>query len=63
MEIRFSDLDFVESKSLIKSQGVIKSGNVEADWTITYHGLGLQLTDQSTSDSSPAVLWQYCKVG
>jgi hypothetical protein len=63
MEIRSLDVDLVESKALIKSRGTIKSGNVEADRTITHRGLGLQLTDQSSSDSSLAVLWEYRKVG
>ena len=53
----------IQGADKIKSRGTIKSGNVEADRTITHQGLGLQLTDQSSFDSSLAVLWEYRKVG
>jgi len=62
MEIGSYCVDFVEAESLIKSQGAIKSTNLEADGTFTHHGFSLELADQSASDSSASVLWQDCEV-
>ena len=62
MEVRSHCVDFVETKPLIKSQGSIKLRNLEANRPLTHHGLGLELADQCTSDSSLAVLWEDRKV-
>ena len=56
MEIGFCYVNFVEAESLIKSQGAIKSSYLQADGAFTHRGFSLELADQSTSDSSAAVL-------
>jgi len=58
MEIGSWCVDFVEAESLIKAQGAIKSRYLEANGAFTHRGFSLELTDQSTADSSAAVLWQ-----
>ena len=62
MEIGSYRVGFVEAESLIKSQGAIKSSNLEANGTFTHRGFSLELADQSTADSSATVLWQDRKV-
>jgi hypothetical protein len=62
MDVGSHCVDFVETKPLIKPQGSIKLRNLEANRPLTHHGLGLELADQCTSDSSLAVLWEDRKV-
>ena len=46
MEIGSYRVGFVEAESLIKSQGAIKSSNLEANGTFTDRGFSLELADQ-----------------
>ena len=58
MEIGSYGVDFVETEPLIKSQGAIKSTNLEVDGALAHQGFSLELADQRTADAYASVLWQ-----